>query len=169
MASLKEMRNRISSVKATQKITKAMQMVAAAKLRRAQESAENARPYAERMAAVIANLAPASPAPARRSCWPAPARTRSTWWWSRPPTAAWPAASTPHRPRRARAHRRAAGGGQGGQRRHRRQQGAATSCAASTATASSAAFEAGADLARRGPADRRQDPRARSRPARPTW
>jgi F-type H+-transporting ATPase subunit gamma len=57
MASLKEMRNRISSVKATQKITKAMQMVAAAKLRRAQESAESARPYARRMAAVIANLA----------------------------------------------------------------------------------------------------------------
>ncbi len=57
MASLKEMRNRISSVKATQKITKALQMVAAAKLRRAQEAAEGARPYAQRMAAVIANLA----------------------------------------------------------------------------------------------------------------
>ena len=57
MASLKDMRNRISSVKATQKITKAMQMVAAAKLRRAQEAAEGARPYALRMAAVIANLA----------------------------------------------------------------------------------------------------------------
>ncbi len=57
MASLKEMRNRIGSVKATQKITKAMQMVAAAKLRRAQEAAENARPYASRMASVIANLA----------------------------------------------------------------------------------------------------------------
>jgi F-type H+-transporting ATPase subunit gamma len=57
MASLKDMRNQISSVKATQKITKAMQMVAAAKLRRATESAENARPYAQRMTAVIANLA----------------------------------------------------------------------------------------------------------------
>ena len=57
MASLKEMRNRINSVKATQKITKAMQMVAAAKLKRATEQAENARPYAQRMAAVIANLA----------------------------------------------------------------------------------------------------------------
>ncbi len=56
MASLKEMRNRISSVKATQKITKAMQMVAAAKLRRAQDAAEAARPYAARMAAVIGNL-----------------------------------------------------------------------------------------------------------------
>ena len=57
MASLKDMRNRISSVKATQKITKAMQMVAAAKLRRAQDAATNARPYAQRMGAVIANLA----------------------------------------------------------------------------------------------------------------
>ena len=57
MASLKDMRNRIGSVKATQKITKAMQMVAAAKLRRAQEQAEAARPYAMRMAGVIANLA----------------------------------------------------------------------------------------------------------------
>ena len=57
MASLKEMRNRISSVKATQKITKAMQMVAAAKLRRAQDAATSARPYASRMASVIANLA----------------------------------------------------------------------------------------------------------------
>jgi F-type H+-transporting ATPase subunit gamma len=57
MASLKEMRNRIGSVKATQKITKAMQMVAAAKLRRAQDNAQNARPYADRMASVIANLA----------------------------------------------------------------------------------------------------------------
>ena len=57
MASLKEMRNRISSVKATQKITKAMQMVAAAKLRRSQDAAEAARPYARRLANVIANLA----------------------------------------------------------------------------------------------------------------
>jgi len=57
MASLKEMRNRIASVKATQKITKAMQMVAAAKLRRSQDAALGARPYATRMAAVIANLA----------------------------------------------------------------------------------------------------------------
>jgi len=57
MASLKDMRNQIGSVKATQKITKAMQMVAAAKLRRAQDAAENARPYAKRMAAVIGNLA----------------------------------------------------------------------------------------------------------------
>ncbi len=57
MASLKEMRNRIGSVKSTQKITKALNMVAAAKLKRAQDQAESARPYAKKMAAVIANLA----------------------------------------------------------------------------------------------------------------
>jgi F-type H+-transporting ATPase subunit gamma len=57
MASLKELRSRIASLQSTQKITKAMQMVAAAKLRRAQDSAQNARPYAQRMAQVIANLA----------------------------------------------------------------------------------------------------------------
>ncbi|MCF6198191.1 MAG: F0F1 ATP synthase subunit gamma [Hyphomicrobiaceae bacterium] len=56
MASLKELRNRIASVKATQKITKAMQMVAAAKLRRAQEAAEAGRPYANRMDRVMASL-----------------------------------------------------------------------------------------------------------------
>jgi len=57
MPSLKDMRNRIASVKATRKITKAMQMVAAAKLRRAQEAATAARPYAERMDRVLGNLA----------------------------------------------------------------------------------------------------------------
>jgi F-type H+-transporting ATPase subunit gamma len=57
MPSLKDLRNRIASVKATQKITKAMQMVAAAKLRRAQAAAEAARPYAQRMEAVLANVA----------------------------------------------------------------------------------------------------------------
>jgi F-type H+-transporting ATPase subunit gamma len=57
MPSLKDLRNRISSVKATRKITKAMQMVAAAKLRRAQESAVAARPYGERMNAVLTSLA----------------------------------------------------------------------------------------------------------------
>ncbi len=56
MASLKELKNRINSVNSTKKITKAMQMVAAAKLRKAQDAAEAARPYAERMAAVMANL-----------------------------------------------------------------------------------------------------------------
>jgi F-type H+-transporting ATPase subunit gamma len=56
MPSLKDLRNRIASVKATQKITKAMQMVAAAKLRRAQTAAEAARPYASKMETVLANL-----------------------------------------------------------------------------------------------------------------
>jgi F-type H+-transporting ATPase subunit gamma len=56
MPSLKDLRNRISSVKATRKITKAMQMVAAAKLRRAQEAALAARPYAERMELLLGNL-----------------------------------------------------------------------------------------------------------------
>nr|WP_306269299.1 F0F1 ATP synthase subunit gamma [Pararhizobium sp. IMCC3301] len=59
MPSLKDLKNRIASVKATQKITKAMQMVAAAKLRRAQNAAESARPYAERMDAVLANISAA--------------------------------------------------------------------------------------------------------------
>ena len=56
MASLKDLKNRIDSVKSTQKITKAMQMVAAAKLRRAQDAAQAARPYAERMGKVLAAL-----------------------------------------------------------------------------------------------------------------
>jgi F-type H+-transporting ATPase subunit gamma len=60
MANLKDLKMRIESVKGTRKITKAMQMVAAAKLRRAQEAAENARPFAERMNAVMGNLAAAS-------------------------------------------------------------------------------------------------------------
>ncbi len=59
MPSLKDLKNRIDSVKSTQKITRAMQMVAAAKLRRAQEHAEAARPYAERMGAVLAGVSAA--------------------------------------------------------------------------------------------------------------
>lgn len=57
MASLKDLRNRIASVKSTQKITSAMKMVAAAKLKRAQEQAEAARPYAERMERMLGSLA----------------------------------------------------------------------------------------------------------------
>jgi F-type H+-transporting ATPase subunit gamma len=57
MASLKALKMRINSVKSTQKITKAMKMVAAAKLRRAQEAAESSRPYAERLEAVVASIA----------------------------------------------------------------------------------------------------------------
>lgn len=60
MPSLKDLKNRISSVKSTRKITSAMKMVAAAKLRRAQEAAEAARPFAERMESVLANLAAAA-------------------------------------------------------------------------------------------------------------
>ena len=60
MANLKDLKMRIESVKGTRKITKAMQMVAAAKLRRAQEAAESARPFAERMNAVMGNLAGAA-------------------------------------------------------------------------------------------------------------
>jgi F-type H+-transporting ATPase subunit gamma len=60
MASLKDMRVRIASTKATQKITKAMQMVAASKLRRAQTAAEAGRPFAEKMEAVISNIASAA-------------------------------------------------------------------------------------------------------------
>jgi F-type H+-transporting ATPase subunit gamma len=71
--SLKDLRNRIASVKATQKITKAMQMVAAAKLRRAQTAAEAARPYAEHMEKVIADVAGGLGAGA-----PAPALLRGT-------------------------------------------------------------------------------------------
>src|SRR3984893_7684651 len=57
MPSLKDLRNRIASTKATQKITKAMQMVAASNLRRAQVAAEAARPYASRMDTVLGNIA----------------------------------------------------------------------------------------------------------------
>lgn len=67
MPSLKDLKTRIGSVKSTQKITKAMQMVAAAKLRRAEEAAKAGRPYAERIEAVLANLAagmtPGAPGP----------------------------------------------------------------------------------------------------------
>ena len=66
MPSLKDLKNRIASVKATQKITKAMKMVAAAKLRRAQEAAEAARPYSQRMGAVLANIAQAGTTDAPR-------------------------------------------------------------------------------------------------------
>src|SRR5262249_41861224 len=73
MASLKDMRVRIASTKATQKITKAMQMVAASKLRRAQSAAEAARPFAQKMDAVVANIAAAAAGSAN-----APALLRGT-------------------------------------------------------------------------------------------
>src|ERR1700690_3773043 len=56
MPSLKDLKNRIASVKSTRKITSAMKMVAASKLRRAQENAESGRPYADRMARMLASL-----------------------------------------------------------------------------------------------------------------
>ena len=82
MPSLKDLRVRIASVKSTQKITSAMKMVAAAKLRRAQERREAARPYAERMERMLLARWPerARRRPARRRCWPAPARTRRICW-----------------------------------------------------------------------------------------
>ena len=80
MPSLKDMRARMNSVRQTRKITSAMKLVAASKLRRAQEQAEASRPFAERMSAMLAEprrrRAPACPE--RRRCSPAPARTRST-------------------------------------------------------------------------------------------
>ena len=57
MANLKDLKNRIKSVKSTQKITSAMKLVAAAKLRRAQDNAVQSRPYADRMKAMIADIA----------------------------------------------------------------------------------------------------------------
>ena len=65
MPSLKDLRNRIDSVKSTRKITSAMKMVAAAKLRRAQEQATHARPFAEGMGRMVANLATAMAGDAR--------------------------------------------------------------------------------------------------------
>ena len=74
MASLKALRGRINSVKSTRKITSAMKMVAASKLKRAQTQAEAARPYAERMQRMLAALAAqrAGLARPRRACWSAP-------------------------------------------------------------------------------------------------
>ncbi len=105
MASLKELKLRIASVKSTQKITKAKQMVAAAKLRKAQAAAEAARPYGQRLEKVVASLASkvtgdqrAAPArrrrqgrrrtccssrPATRVCAARSTRTSSSWRWSR--------------------------------------------------------------------------------------
>ena len=77
MASLKELKGRINSVKSTQKITTAKQMVAAAKLRRAQAAAEAARPYAERLSGVMASLAGKVSGDSAPSCWPAPGRPAS--------------------------------------------------------------------------------------------
>ena len=88
------MRVRIASTKATQKITKAMQMVAASKLRRAQTAAEAARPYAEKMDAVISNIATAAAgSPGAPVLLAGPARIRCICCWSAPASAACPAPS----------------------------------------------------------------------------
>ena len=100
MPSLKNFRNRIASVKSTQKITKAMQMVAVSKLRRAQAAAESARPYAEQVEAVLARIWPAQRPMARvRGCFVAAARIKLICWYkpasadcaapSTPPSCAW--------------------------------------------------------------------------------
>ena len=90
------MRVRIASTKATQKITKAMQMVAASKLRRAQTAAEAARPYAEKMDAVISNIASAAAgSPGAPVLLAGTGKTRCICSWSAPGNAACPAHSTP--------------------------------------------------------------------------
>ena len=97
MASLKDMRVRIASTKATQKITKAMQMVAASKLRRAQAAAEAARPYAEKYGHGARQYRQRWPRAARRAAAaaPAPAVIRCTCCWSAPASAGCAARSIP--------------------------------------------------------------------------
>ena len=125
MASLKDMRVRIASTKATQKITKAMQMVAASKLRRAQAAAEAARPYAERMDTVLGNIAAVGRGSRLRAarCCAAPATTRCTC--SGLHRRARPVRRVQFldRAARARARQRAGGRGQDGQVLLRRPQG----------------------------------------------
>lgn len=82
MPNLKDLKNRIESVKSTRKITKAMQMVAAAKLRRAQEAAEAGRPYAERFNAVLGGWQLRRGATALRNCFRVRVRIKSTCLWS---------------------------------------------------------------------------------------
>ena len=90
------MRVRIASTKATQKITKAMQMVAASKLRRAQHAAEAARPFANKMAAVIANIASAAAgSPGAPALMAGTGRDQVHLLWSAPASAASAAHSTP--------------------------------------------------------------------------
>ncbi len=97
MPSLKDLRNRIAATKATQKITKAMQMVAASKLRRAQVAAEAARPYASHMDTVLGNIAASVGRARYRAAAAARHRQRSACicFWSAPPSAACAVRSTP--------------------------------------------------------------------------
>ncbi len=98
MPSLIDIRRRIRSVKNTQQITKAMKMVSAAKLRRAQDRVIAARPYGALLRKVLANVAAAAAADesdgGRTRCWPRGPSSASCWCWS-PATKAWPARSTP--------------------------------------------------------------------------
>ena len=96
MPSLKDLRNRIAATKATQKITKAMQMVAASKLRRAQAAAEAARPYASHMDKVLGNIAASVAGARHRAAAVARHRQRpgASARWSAPPSAACAARST---------------------------------------------------------------------------
>ena len=102
MPSLKDLKTRINSVKSTQKITSAMKMVAAAKLRRAQDSAEKGRPYADRMQQIVNSLASkADPISAPQLLvGNGKARTTPIFWWSFPLIAACAAASTVPSPAR---------------------------------------------------------------------
>ena len=87
MASLKDMRVRIAATKATQKITKAMQMVAASKLRRAQAAAEAARPYAERMSKVLGSIASAvAGSDSAPRLLAGTGSEKSIYWWFAPPS-----------------------------------------------------------------------------------
>ena len=125
MASLKDMRVRIAATKATQKITKAMQMVAASKLRRAQAAAEAARPYAERMDKVLGNIAASVAGPRLGAGAAARHRQRPRASAGRLHRRARPVRSVQlgDRAARARARQRADGRGQGGQVLLRRPQG----------------------------------------------
>ena len=116
----------INSVKSTRKITSAMKMVAASKLRRAQTQAEAARPYAERMQRCCAALAASAAGhrPRRRACWSAPGRTGCICWWSVTADRGLAGAFNTNVGRAARsAHPAARGRGQEGQGADRRPQG----------------------------------------------
>ena len=98
MPSLIDIRRRIRSVKNTQQITKAMKMVSAAKLRRAQDRVIAARPYGAMLRKMLANVAAAVGGGRERRprirCWRSARSSASCWCWS-PATRAWPAPSTP--------------------------------------------------------------------------
>ena len=144
MATVKEMRTRIGSVKSTQKITKALQMVAAAKLRRAQQAAEAARPYAQRMAAMHRQPGGRRVGPLRAAAAGGHRQRTSAIWSSwRRRIAGWPAASIPAScARRARRSPRCSPRARTS-RSSPSAARAATSCAASMATRFVESYEVG--------------------------